>query len=404
MTSKNSKLSINLEHLNFYLLGISVFIGYYSIISSLDFFSTQYNEPNLAFYFNIPSNLGIILTTLLIGYTKKFFSTKRMIIFSLLLICIITIFFPLLACLFPNKFWFWLFLILNFIFSIITTILQCHSFALVSVFPDKCMAFLNAGQTSAGLLVTIIRIIILSIYDTNDQNYNFSMFFFYGVSFLIVVLTLLIYLKFEKETKLNFDPKIIYFTSENLIETEKNMAENTHSSYERKQNILDFWYAAKAMFPYSLLLFLVLVQTTFCFPGMLLGYNKLNTNIAWNDILLILIMNFFDVFGNYSSTLGYFSQKTICTILVFSRFILCFFLYLLFLDVISSGINNNYFCVVNLILFAFSDGYLFSIILIKGPSIYTDQVEKETAEYSMVFLMNLGIIIGSTLSLVMLYI
>ena len=401
--------STGLSLINFLLLGNSILIGWNSVISSLDFFIVKFDQTSLPFFMAIPCNIATIMFNLLIGKIAKYINQYFRIVFGLLFLSISLILFPISALVFSNSLGYLIFLILNFVANAFLVVIQCSVLALVSTFPNDCMTWLNAGFSVSGVLITLIRIILLCIFDESDQ-YNFvCMLIYYGISFLFVILSLFVFLKFHRETersknelKINIDilseeETQEHFISENIKKLDK--VEKTESTHFFKL----FWLTTQEAFPYSILMFILYSQTFFSFPGLALGYNKLHSSKAWNEVILVMLMNCFDLFGRYSASLNFFSSKVSCSVFVTLRFLFCITFSLLYFQIDFLLINNNYFCIINMILFAFTHGYSNCILFIKGPETFKTKEKKEIAEYMMAFSMNIGMAVGSLLALAISY-
>lgn len=401
--------SNGLSLINFLLLGNSILIGWNTVISSLDFFIVKFDQTSLPFFMTIPCNIATLMFNLLIGKIAKHINQYYRIVFGLFLMSISLILFPISALAFPNSLGYLIFLILNFIANAFLVVIQCSVLALVSTYPNDCMTWLNAGFSISGVFITLIRIILLSIFDESDQ-YNFvCMLIYYGISFLFVILSLFVFLKFHRETKKTENELKINRDILSEEETQENLnSENrkTLEKFKKKENtnfFKLFWLSIQEAFPYSILMFVLYSQTFFSYPGLALGYNKLNSSKAWNEVILVMLMNCFDLIGRYSASLNFFSSKISCSIFINMRFLFCITFSLLYFQIDFSLINNNYFCIINMILFAFTHGYSNCILFIKGPETFKNKEEKEIAEYMMAFSMNIGMTVGSLLALAISY-
>lgn len=401
--------SNGLTLLNFLLLGNSILIGWNSVISSLDFFITKFDQPNLPFFMVIPCNIATIMFNLLIGNIAKYINPYYRIVFGLFFLAISLILFPISAIVFSNYLGYWIFLLLNFVANAFLVIVQCSVLALVSAFPNDCMTWLNAGFSVSGVLITLTRIILLCIFDESDQYNLICMLIYYGISFLFVILSLFVFVKFHKEIekekrelKINTDILSEGETQENFLS--ENIEKSDKIEKREDEHFFKlFWSCIKEAFPYSILMFILYSQTFFSFPGLALGYNKLNSSKAWNEVILVMLMNCFDLIGRYSVAFNLFATKVSCSVFVNLRFLFCITFSLLYFQIDFSLINNNYFCIINMILFAFTHGYSNCILFIKGPDIFKNKKKKEIAEYMMAFSMNIGMTVGSLLALAISY-
>ena len=386
-----------LKFFNFSLLGISNLIGWNVVLTSLDFFSSKFIDYDINFLMVIPCDVGSLLANFLIGFFIKAISLNKRIVSSLLLLAISIIILPLEAYLFPNVVGFWIFMLLNFLISGFMVFLQGSILGLAGNYSDYCMGSINFGFSISGVLTCLLRIICLLVWKNEQETNFYSILLYYSFSTLIVLVSLLVFLKFISQManeKKNIQERLL---SEINVETTDESELN-----EKEENSKIYRFFIQSMIhtlPYSFLMFLINVQTFLLFPGVALGYRIFGLDDAWNGVILLLIFNVFDAVGRYCSLLRYLYGKRVLSGLIFLRFLFIGTFFILFYDQNVGIINNGYFAVINMILFAFTNGYFITALFILPTEMYSKQREKELVSFMMSFMLNLGGIVGSSIAL-----
>ena len=379
-------MSLNFN--NFTFLGISNLIGWNVVLTSLDFFSSKFTNYDVNFLMVIPCDIGTLLANFFIGFFIKSISMNKRILTSLITLSLLIILLPLEAFLLPNDTGFWLFMLLNFLIAIFMVFLQGSILGLAGNYPDYCMGYINFGFSISGVLTCFLRMVCLWAWKNDDETNFYSIIIYYASSTIIVALTILIYLRFMVIHNKDYKG---YKGIENGSEA-KDKGEN--------QRIYRFLLGSIIYtLPFSLLMVIVNLQTFLLFPGVALGTTLFQMGDAWNGVILLLIFNVFDAIGRYCSLYRIFYEKIYLWILVLLRFLFIGTFFILFKNEHDSIINNSYFAIGNMVVFAFSNGYLITALFILPTELYKKQKEKELIGFMMGFMLNLGIIIGSLIAL-----
>lgn len=384
----------------FLILGNSTFVLWNTLISSLDFYSNQFNEPKLAFYVMIPSNISLIISNISYGIVSKYIGVDKRIILGLFLTCVELILFPLLAYLFPNNIGLVIYLVLSCVCSFITIITYCSMLALLSTFPTNFLTWYNAGLSISGVLSVIIRIILLLIFDENDQYNKICIFtyYYFGLAFVLLALAMLVFTDFNKtqEKKQNLiDEKCTSDSCGDSANCQVRFNRIIHKCLQIKELVKKHFSEIRIMFPYSILIMILYFQSSFCFPGLILDYKHLTASRSWDITILNFIVCFFDFIGRLSALLKYFSSKIQCTMLILIRSTLCIIFSLLYFNFGGfSESMNKIISIISLMLFSFSSGYYNSILFIKGADYSQEKDKKEFASYLLVLLSNFGSMLG----------
>lgn len=381
--SKPFNFSKNLSFLNFFLLGLSTLIGWNVVLTSLDFFSSRFPNYDIDFLMVIPCDIGTLFANFVIGFFIKNFSIKQRIISSLIFLAVLVILLPLETQLLPNANGFWLFMALNFGISGFMVFLQGSILGLAGNYPDYCMAAINSGFSVSGVLTCGLRALCLLLY--KDQEIGFdSMLIYYASGTVLILITLYVYIRFLS------------------LEERDNVAllKNETINEEENQEIYGFFIKSIVFTsPYSFLMILINIQTFLLFPGLALSYSLFNLQKAWNEVILLLLFNVFDTIGRYCSLYKIFYRKYQISVVIMLRFLFIGSFIVLFKKENIGFINNAYFAIGNMAIFAFSNGYLITALFILPTEMYKDGRDKELVGFVMSFMLNLGCIIGSLIAL-----
>lgn len=390
----------------FLILGNSIPVLWNTLLFSLDFYSNQFEQPKLAFYIMIPSTISIIISNLFYSMIYKFISVSKNIIRGLFLICIAFILFPLSAYLFPNNIGLGIFLALVFVWSFIATISYCSIMNFVSAFPLSFLFWYNAGISISSILSAIVRIILLLIFDINDKNDKICIFIQYSISFAFVFLafTLVVFYEFSKNTEIKRNLIDEEFTSDSCGNSATFIFdENNNKFLQIKELVKKHFSEISLILPYSLLIMILNIQHSFCFPGLILDYVHLTKSKPWDMIILYFVASSSDLFGRLLILLNKFASTIQCTMFILCRFFLCIIFGFLSFDFdFVSNTMNNIISVGSLILFCFSFGYFNSFLFMKGVDYFQEKDKKQFASYLLVLLSNFGSIFGSLAILVLL--
>ena len=143
--------------------------------------------------------------------------------------------------------------------------------------------------------------------------------------------------------------------------------------------------------------FTIFLFTFFVFPGITFSPQSAITQAgAWSLILYNTIFNFFDTTGRYLPGLvKLFTPKTV-PILTLSRIIFVA-TFLLIATVQGVFFGSIYFKIVNMIIFAITNGYGSTLHMMYGPEPVRDK-DKPVAGFTMSCHLLAGIFIGSLIA------
>jgi hypothetical protein len=157
----------------------------------------------------------------------------------------------------------------------------------------------------------------------------------------------------------------------------------------------------KKIWQYSFLVWMVFVITFGVFPGVSLANEDDNLTYPWFATLMITIYNFFDALGRYGVSM-WLPKSLVLWVMTFSRFI--FWLTFILIASDSPSIppdwlfNGTWFKFINMALFAFTNGFVSTCLMIHGASSVVNSM-KERAGAIMSTSLVFGIFSGSLIAL-----
>ena len=152
---------------------------------------------------------------------------------------------------------------------------------------------------------------------------------------------------------------------------------------------------------------LVFFITFLVFPGVIIADGTklcFCSDVTWSVVLMITFFNIFDTCGRFSPNLfKIFSKKTLWVAVLgrLDRIIrnLIRTIFVMFYLFIAYRVGEVFFCstawkMINIILFAFTNGYCSTLAMIYGPMVVNDN-EREKSGQIMSFHLVFGIFLGS---------
>lgn len=154
----------------------------------------------------------------------------------------------------------------------------------------------------------------------------------------------------------------------------------------------------KKIHPFPFLCWLIFLQTFLMFPGVSLKKHLSDLTFSMSSTILILVFNIFDTLGKYASDIMPKPSIRTSVIIILLRFAM-FPLFLLMAEKMNfMFINEDWFALVNMAIFAITHGFVVSNLMISAPEKAKDN-EKETAGFIMALPLTAGIVSGSLLAL-----
>lgn len=423
----------NFARFTFLFLGIASLIGWNAILIGLDFFLRKFPGFDVAFYFSIPMFVASNLQNGMIHWLARYVSINQRIIIGLLGQMVLVILLPIEANYFSSEAGFYLALFLIFLEGIVISLMQTSAVAFASLISSECINDFFTGTGLGGVLICCIRLIVLAIIGGDNDNELFLGTLIYViVAGVILLLTVAIYrflfyrssyckqvlarsIRKTLNNAENIMDQIVVagmgvenlpiveeedehnMTDKNCLVTQLNEAEVV--KLEAHQNRSNIWDVFKRISPMPLLVWLIYVQTFMVFPGLALQKNIDGLNAAWGSTLLVLTYNIGDFLGKYLCSYRKFYNKWSSCVLILGRFLFYYSFIVILTEENAGVINTSWFAFLNMLVFAMSNGYATSAVMVLGPEQVRTKDEKETTGFIMNNGLYLGMMSGAFLAL-----
>ena len=423
----------------FYLFGIGTLIGTNSLLNQLNFVEYFQKRINPFLSIVLLDNFSNIPFQLLVLIKKRLFNLEKQLIFSLIILSISIILFPLVVFELKNNIiGNILTLLLAIVIGLICSLLKSGFFALGSFFPLKNIVSLSTGQGVCGILMALLGLLIRYVVNTGDEGKDLKngALIFFGVCLLLSLITFLFllyiyhskygkyYLSKKEEEKhndnkennnnkdnnnikenikenegLDSNNKIIHFThkkneehhpinenkksKDNSINEEKNNQEISFLDLFKLLKEVNFLIAYNYVIGYALYPYACKAQELFKS-----GEYRVN--------IIILLYSCCNTIGRY--IMKFFTPtKKMAYITILSRTI--FFFTIIFNHYLYFSLKVNYkitstLLAINIILFGISNGFATSLCMGLAPTLLKDEL-KGKAGASVSFALSVGSVVGS---------
>ena len=415
--------------LTFLFLGIGSLIGWNAILIGLDFFLRKFEGFDVGFYFSIPMFVASNLQNIMIHWLSKYFSISQRIIVGLIGQAILVVILPIEANYISNASGFYFALFLIFVEGLFISLMQSSTVAFAALISSECINEFFTGTGLGGVLICCIRLIVLAIIGAEDDSELFLGTLIYViVAGVFLISTITMYIMFYRSPfckqviarsmrkTMNHTDNIMDqivvngIAAEDIseIKEEVDKEENaciTHNESEPMRSMVQekhknhIWNVFKKIQPMPVLVWLIYVQTFMVFPGLALQKSVTGVNIAWGSTLLVLTYNLGDFAGKFFCSFRKYYNQASTTVLIFGRFLFYISFIVILTQPDAQAINTNWFAFLNMFLFALSNGYATSAVMVLGPEQMHTKDEKETTGFIMNNGLYLGMMCGAFLAL-----
>lgn len=277
-----------------------------------------------------------------------------------------------------------------------SAVLSASIFGIIGRFSSRYITAIVGGQALGGIFAALCQIVSLSLGATPEH----SAFVYFMVGNVMLLVALVAYIVLSRTVFFKYH-----------ISDQCGLGLNEFQPELVRPRIINHKAIVKKILPYGMGVFLVFLITLSIYPGVSVliesqGKGKGNT---WNDVYFVPVVAYlmFSTGDYIGRLLGGLIQrpKQGTWILVINVARLVFIPLLLFCNAqprsnIPVYIDNDYYYMVIIWLFAITNGYLANITVICAPRVVED-FEKETASSMMTVFMGVGISIGSVISLLL---
>ena len=421
----------------FNIFGIGTLIGTNSMLNQLNFVEYFQKRINPFLSIVLLDNFSNIPLQLLILIKNKLFNLKKQLFYSLIILSLSLIAFPLVVFLFKNSILGnVLTLLIAIIIGVIGSLLKSGFYALGSFFPLNNIVSLSTGQGISGILMALLGLFIRYVVNTDDEQKDLrnGALIFFGVSLLLSIITLLSlfyiykskYGKYhlskvdiedinkeinsnkdnkEKETikehegVLDSNNKILHFTHKKneehhpINENAKNKENSTNKGNTTQE--ISFINLFKLLKEVNFLIFYNYIIAYALYPYACKAQELFKTG-EYRVNIIILLYSCCNTIGRYLMKF-FIPTKKKAYIIILLRTLFLFTI--IFNHYLYFSLNVNYkitssFLVINIILFGISNGFATSLCMGLAPTFLSDEL-KGKAGASVSFALSVGSAVGS---------
>ena len=421
----------------FNIFGIGTLIGTNSMLNQLNFVEYFQKRINPFLSIVLLDNFSNIPLQLLILIKNKLFNLKKQLFYSLIILSLSLIAFPLVVFLFKNSILGnVLTLLIAIIIGVIGSLLKSGFYALGSFFPLNNIVSLSTGQGISGILMALLGLFIRYVVNTDDEQKDLrnGALIFFGVSLLLSIITLLSlfyiykskYGKYhlskveiedinkeinnnkdnkEKETIkehdgiLDSNNKILHFTHKKneehhpINENAKNKENPTNKGNTTQE--ISFINLFKLLKEVNFLIFYNYIIAYALYPYACKAQELFKTG-EYRVNIIILLYSCCNTIGRYLMKF-FIPTKKKAYIIILLRTLFLFTI--IFNHYLYFSLNVNYkitssFLVINIILFGISNGFATSLCMGLAPTFLSDEL-KGKAGASVSFALSVGSAVGS---------
>jgi len=404
----------------FIIFGIGSLLGWNAILSDISFFMNYQSkyDPSITFpFFNYALN---ILFQLLLIWKKQIISYKTELMIGIIGSIISLVILPLIVIFFEKD------SLIGFIITggiililgLVDAFCSSGFFGLTSFFPKKMIICFSTGQGISGILMNIISYIVISCFNTgdNDKNEKLGAIIFFSISGFILLITLFtLLLAYKTEYFECYLGKAFDFNKIDIIETQLDKLKITADSnndeiikeeteIKDKKEQITFGQLFKMLYEIDLLSCYLYIITFALFPSVAISQRLFKTG-KYRQITIITINNIFGTFGRYIISCFKFTKNS-AYIIICGRSILVLTFILNFYFDIKFGMNPNLssvFLIINVILLATTNGIGTTLCLSLAPTMVENDM-KGRAGSSVSFFNILGIFLGTIFAFMTKYI
>lgn len=371
-----------------------------AVLTALDFFIVSFPDYNPAFVFGLTLNApNFTFNFVNIMFAKHISQTLR-IITSLIVIFACTWAMPFVAEYLDGSTSWILILLVIVVMGIASSFSQGGLFGYASIFPQEYTGAVMLGNGISGLSMNALRMITLAIFPPDEEGHTSNKDFigsmiYFAIASLIVICCIIgffyvnttpfarYYLtkagsKVNDRTKSAGSIGNAGLLANNIIlqdDLVNETAVNSQNTFVQESSILDVYrkigFMAIQVFVCFTITFVVFPGTTLSTSFDFLGDNEANKNKrgAWFAVLMVTFFNIFDTIGRFlPSKLQLFTPNNVF-ILTVSRLIFIPLCVLIQLSSSPHGIfKSDWFRIVNMAIFAITNGYNSTLLMMFGPS------------------------------------
>lgn len=405
-----------------------------AVLTALDFFMQSFPSHNPAFIFGLTLNAPNFTFNFIGILLARHIPLKIRFVGGLIVIFCLTLSMPFISNYLEESTAWIIILIIIVVLGVANSFVQGGAFGFASIFPFKCTGGVMLGNGFSGLAMNFFRMLTLAAFppkddaEKSDNSAFIGCLIYFAIAALIVICCILGYFWVCKTeyamfyiqkagTKVDSEERVIRAASlgSGSFGQPAGRVNGTPNASEQSYNDVTVASPGDQPEPKSfvgvyadvavlaLQVFLCFVITFVVFPGTSLStkfdfLGNTKKDMAWFSLLMITCFNLFDTIGRFAG--GYiqlFTPKTVF-ILTVVRLIFIPTFVLIQLNANPAWIfQSDWFRILNMALFALTNGYNSTLLMIYGPTLARD-VDKERAGLFMSFHLVGGIFIGALIA------
>lgn len=373
LSEDTENINVNPERYLFFWLGNASLLVYNIVINAIDIYSELTKRHDIGNDLTRAYNFPCSFIALLLCFIK-IRNQKVLFIISLIVLFLDLIAFPLLIAIpLSEKIVYWGTISAIAVSGIFSSIIMSGSFAVATQFADESAGFISAGNGLCGILAAIARVTTKALF-SSEKKLKASAIAYFAIAAFAILLTLIFFIS-----------KMRYKDVSDRFMFKSTKMENTSFISQIFATLKAIWilWIAEA-FSYLI--------TLEIFPGYVCSGPE-GILKSWMPVLITTTFCIFDFIGRYMPSVFKWPS------LVYSPWTAFFRVVFIPLEILSLQkivkFGEPWFTLVLQVPFAFTNGYVGTILMIYGsnhPDL--DSEQKKVAGYLMTFAINVGIIIA----------
>ncbi|CAI2362582.1 unnamed protein product [Moneuplotes crassus] len=414
----------NIVYYLFFLFGIGKVLPFNAIVTAIDYFDQSFPTRDVSFSFNLMLNGPNFLFNFVNIFTARIISLRIRLLTSIALIFVMVWLLPITTN-FMDESTGWIILIfIIVILGISNSFLHAGVFGLAGMFPFKYTGAVMFGNGISGISMNVSRMATLAAFPPKeieeegvDPKAFIGCIVYFAIASAILAFCFVGYFVMAKTefAKFYMNQKC----AKAKISIKPNHTENydqliTHeieeSSQDNQMESKGFLRVYKDIWSMGTQVFLCFAITFVVFPGTHLSthFDFLGDSLAdkaWFSVIMITIYNLFDTIGRFAGGFVQILTSETLFYLTITRLVFIPTSVLVQLNSRPSWIfQSDWFRILNMALFAVTNGYNSTLCMMYGPS-QTDKNSKERAGIIMSFHLLGGVFVGALIStFVMVYV
>jgi len=391
--------------------GMSSLLSWSAVLSTLDYYNTQFPDGNVYFIFPAAfSTITIIINFMMIWICKKMSINKRVTGCLVLQVTFLTIL-PIISNLMPqSQLGYWLVLVMLTLIGAVNQVSNSSVVGLAGYFPPKYMGRLTTGSGLGAVIPNLLRMItLLAFSDSSSQTNLREIFMYYGIAGVFLLFCATIHLGFIKSKYAKTEIRKHTQLYNSFVEVQESAIEPENLSLDdalldgkikdrSKNHFVKQWVTFKEIKTISIFMVLLYVQTLMLFPGVMLMKKIPDLDPAWENAILQIIFNSHDTLGKFLTLKKSLLRKEFAFGVIIFRVVFYFtFIGQIVLTTIPI-LNSTWFTFVNAALFGLTSGYSSSSLFILGPNSVKGE-KKEIVGFILINSLCIGFLLGSFLAI-----